>query len=368
MQQKADGLEQALENVIKSFTSFQDIAMRTTELPAHVAIALMRTGVEISSHSRLLSSYEGNAGIKNLTGNPESSITEDRSKIDGRSTIISRRPQEDACPSPLKRLKNFNITLPVEPSTPLFPWTNSHQHLTFIQRLTLCCIERGLQLLAYAETMNVMLHPALSLHLFVFPYISIPHLRTLAEAELVSSLVPDQYGPPRPEIPYEGLEMYRFIEGQGNFVERSPTKDTKSLAFGRTRTKVLTLLPGFEGEWLEPLDVKEDLETRGIWVGNEAINSVTQNIPMMNQPIYPPEVLDNPDLPTTSTFPPASNSRFTPLNQMQIATETTFEHMSTILNVQRLIETLALSAVCIGPGPGVRKDDIDKALKAAIAE
>jgi hypothetical protein len=44
-------------------------------------------------------------------------------------------------------------------------------------------------------------------------------------------------------------------------------------------------------------------------------------------------------------------------------TSTYFNHT---LNLQNLIEYLALSAICIGPGPGMRRDDVDRVLEHCI--
>jgi hypothetical protein len=59
------------------------------------------------------------------------------------------------------------------------------------------------------------------------------------------------------------------------------------------------------------------------------------------------------------------NNSLTPASQ--IYTPKPFDVMSTTLNIQALVETLALNAVCIGPGPGFRINDVDQALRVTIA-
>lgn len=62
----------------------------------------------------------------------------------------------------------------------------------------------------------------------------------------------------------------------------------------------------------------------------------------------------------------SSNSSQTSMNQLWAASEATSGFINTTLNLQILIETLALNAVCIGPGPGNRSGDITNALRMAI--
>jgi hypothetical protein len=266
VQQRADRLERALETAIKSFTNFQDVALKTAELPPMVALALSRTAIEISSCSQdAHSGKELPRQNVSVTGNRESDAADSLENESGGN--CQRIPQkaplfipvgvQAASSPPLQSFQNPNTSLPAQPSTTLFPWTNSQRGLTFAQRLRLCCVERGLQLLSQAVATDLRLHPALSLHLFAFPHISISHLRSLSEAALYLSITPGPYGPPPPLTGSTGLEIYRLIEGSELVVGRPVESETQSLAYGRTRTKVETLLPGFEGEWLEPIDVQE---------------------------------------------------------------------------------------------------------------
>jgi hypothetical protein len=133
--------------------------------------------------------------------------------------------------------------------------------------------------------------------------------------------------------------MYRKIEGsESMLVKRAPSgsRDVERLVFGRTRTVVQTALPGFEGEWLEPRDVEEYLEEKGVQVGSAALTTV---------------------LPETDLRPQPSS--------IDICENRSSVH-NLIINLQSLIEYLALSAICIGPGPGMRRDDVDKALEHCI--
>jgi hypothetical protein len=119
-------------------------------------------------------------------------------------------------------------------------------------------------------------------------------------------------------------------------MKRTPSTDVESLAFARTRTIVETALPGFEGEWLEPMDVQEYLEHKGIQVGSAELTTVL--------PLTIPE----------TDLQPSSIDIFD--SQLSVHA----------MNLQSLIEYLALSAICIGPGPGMRRDDVDRAIKHCI--
>lgn len=207
-------------------------------------------------------------------------------------------------------------------------------------------------------------------------------------------------------------EMYRAVEGARFFdegfngetrqiVERSVSDDLARLVYGRTRTWVVTDVRGFEGEWLEPIDVQEYLEQKGVWLGRsegvvevcapEDIWSPFQNlhsqVPAFAQSSmadYPamesfaaPTVeglnTSNPDWALWEGFD-IENPRaapglggYVPASEIYAAGEAASTIVSTTINITRLIETLAMSAVCIGPGPGNKKADVDQALRVAIS-
>jgi hypothetical protein len=207
-------------------------------------------------------------------------------------------------------------------------------------------------------------------------------------------------------------EMYRAVEGARFFdegfngetrqiVERSVSDDLARLVYGRTRTWVVTDVRGFEGEWLEPIDVQEYLEQKGVWLGRsegvvevcapEDIWSPFQNLhsqvpafaqsSMMEYPAM--ESFGAPTVEGLNTRNPnwalwegfdIENPRtapglggYVPASEIYAAGEAASTIVSTTINITRLIETLAMSAVCIGPGPGNKKADVDQALRVAIS-
>ncbi|KAE9378519.1 hypothetical protein N431DRAFT_327943 [Stipitochalara longipes BDJ] len=247
-----------------------------------------------------------------------------------------------------------------QPSTSLLPWTHSHESLTFNQRLRLACIERGLQLLSCPDLSFSQVHPALSMHLKWMP---VPQLRTLTEASLRSFPALKMYGPnPHPALP--SPDLFRVVEEragsreavQGWQVERKHGRDVECLVFGRTRTRVETAMPGFEGEWLEARDVQEYLEEKGVLIGSQLARSELRFA-------VPLERVD------TQLLGDAQSSRIlsSSLISGSRAKEQPRTYFNGVLNLQVLIDYLALSAVCIGPGPAVRKTDVEMALMHSVA-
>jgi hypothetical protein len=304
--------------------------------------------------------------------------------------------------------QQYPTTIPRQLSGPLFPWTSTHTNLSFAQRLRLSSVERGLQLLSSQ-------HPDLQRALFIhLNKESLPLIRKLTEETLMRLPSITSCGPAPPTV-LRLPEMYRAVEGARIFdedfngdtkqiVERSVSDDLARLAYGRTRTWVVTDVRGFEGEWLEPIDVQEYLEQKGVWLGRsegvvevcapEDIWSPFQNlhsqVPAFAQSSmtdYPamesfaaPTVeglnTSNPDWTTRAIWegfdivnPRAAPGLggYVPASEIYAAGEAASTLVSTTINITRLIETLAMSAVCIGPGPGNKKSDVDQALRVAIS-
>ena len=210
------------------------------------------------------------------------------------------------------------------------------------------------------------------------------------------------YGPAPPNV-LSLPEMYRVVEGAILFdegfngetrqiVERSVSDDLARLVYGRTRTWVVTDVRGFEGEWLEPIDVQEYLEQKGVWLGGsegieevcapEAMWSPFQNLQSQVPTFAQSSMTDysveglktsNPDWGIWEGFG-IVNPRAVPglsgymsASDIYAAGEAASTLISTTINITQLIETLAMSAVCIGPGPGNKKADVDQALRVAIS-
>lgn len=442
VKERADRLERALEQTMKSFTKFQDIAMMADGLPPKVVLALSKAAIEIASHSQEVRLDGGKKDIDhaNAVASPAENLLEERevSQLRGNSEEPSSPLNEQGASSnhdfsdsgsapgsdisilprsavhtryTTSLMNRFDTNICPQPSSPLFPWTSSLHNITLAQRLRFSCIERGLQLLSLPSATVATLHPSLSLHLFSYPQISIPHLRTLAESTLLGlSLSQTHYGPPPVKLTPTNLKMFRSVEGNSvNVMERPNSMDVQRLVFGKTRTRVKTGLSGYEGDWLEPEDVEEYLEDKGLFFGTKegtiemvvpqetlremkvelsgplpAVESswtsdftpqypaqtllqsstpaVVDDISVAAQDVFNAESWNNFDASNAASIPPQLNT-----NQFWVASEATSAFITTTLNVHNLIETLALSAVCIGPGPGNRRGDIDNALKMSIA-
>jgi hypothetical protein len=241
---RADRLERALGLTMKSFTKFQDLAMTVNELPPKVALALSKAAMEMASYSKevRLESMQDvervNATaslVDKLSEESSESHSEDHSEDGSPPKLQGRYPDQDSSnsgssPEPgnsiiqtvanhtgysTPLMNRFDTTISAQPSSPLFPWTSSLHNLTFTQRLRLSCIERGLQYLSIPTATIYTLHPSLSLHLFSYPYISIQHLRILAEATLfgLTRAQPTSYGPCPAILTPMNLEMFRSIAG-----------------------------------------------------------------------------------------------------------------------------------------------------------
>ena len=145
---------------------------------------------------------------------------------------------------------------------------------------------------------------------------AIEDMRYLAERNLFQKVITDPYGP-QSTTALEHPSVFRIVEGNsGVLVGRPYQREVESLAFGCTRTVVDTWLPGLEGEWLEPIDVKEYLESQSVTTQNGG------------------EIMGG-------------------------AGDATHD-------LYRVIEYLALRAVCIGLGPAVRQADVDRALNICL--
>jgi hypothetical protein len=352
---KVEGVELALEKIIKSFTKFQYFAIESGGFPPDAALELSRTAMEImnlSNEARAIqitgkeqgdSADSSDSTGSNVDKEKNDDIDEQVKQYVPMQASAMSKEASSAHPysnfTVISKKSNFpsnwqaGNSISPQPSTTLFPWTSSHQNITFAQRLRLACVERGFQLLSTPNLSFPEIHPALSLHL---KWMTIHELRALTEESLRGNVGQlNLYGPIQHPPVLIHPEMYRKVEGSKSvLVNRAPSKDVERLVFGRTRTIVETALPGFEGEWLEPSDVQEYLEGKGIQVGSPELTTVLPLIDLR------PSNIDRLD------------------SQFSVHA----------INLQSLIEYLALSAICIGPGPGMRRNDVDRALEHCIVE
>lgn len=214
--------------------------------------------------------------------------------------------------------------------------------------------------------------------------------------------------------------LFRVVEGDaGSAVPRLSPPNLQTLQFGRTRTIVQTDLAGFSGEWLEAIDVEEYLAQRGVFIRNMMSSapsvitlSATATLPHNEGILYdgvysggpwhgPPQVENGHQYESASdgiSFP-AHNVFGQPLNgplngPRDILSEAQYgfrafnpsplydnygaasqntnppipsqARTNITIDVDKLIEGLANNAICLGPGPGIKRERVDEALRDAV--
>ncbi|KAH8596213.1 hypothetical protein B0O99DRAFT_707466 [Bisporella sp. PMI_857] len=383
---RAESLEKALQQIINAFTKFQKSAVASDQLPPRIALALSETSMEISSYAMQTSSENRTPNRDKFDGNTsndgghEAGTKESNEPImmlNGSKATLLTSEKQNAVTS-IVADKRTQHPFSGNPSSKHFPWAYNYPTETFAQLLTLACIERGFQLLSTPGMSLLDIHPALSIHL---RWMSVQDLRSLVGLIIARKQLPSAHGavPPTfaPELTQP--ELFRSVEGQHSmFIKRTETLDPEQLVFGRTRTLIRTGLPGFEGEWLEPRDVQEYMEDKGIFIrGEQHMDEVMIQVPQPSLKAL--GIQSRPDFyqqelrPTfSSQTPPNSTEQQTDgwipgidaeLIQTSLRPPTL---VSILLNLKYLIQRLSLSAVCIGPGPGVRRSDVDQALRFAV--
>lgn len=205
--------------------------------------------------------------------------------------------------------------------------------------------------------------------------------------------------------------MFRLNQGDtSQLLPRRPPPHLQRLTYGMTRTILATNLPELMGEWLEPSDVEEYLAQRGIMVRENAttdlinlqVDSGPVNVPTQSDDQYgvveflpsaedwindpeleiPDTVLDwtifgciKDDAQTIPTgmrtiTPSASDAEGTwasTLSASEPRTPLGGQGDNTItIDVSKLIDGLAARARCLGPGPGIRREGVDAAIREAV--
>lgn len=161
---------------------------------------------------------------------------------------------------------------------------------------------------------------------------TVQDLLVITEHSLAGKLIPTVKKPKPSTIAIVIPDMYRSVEGHHNIMV--PRVNGERLVFGRTRTLVHSELPGFEGEYLEAQDIQEYLELIGVLNGS----------------------VNHEDVWIAASTLEVLGIEFDKRDSLVRAS----------INLQKLITQLAVSAVCVGPGPGVRRADIDQALINSI--
>ncbi|KAH6605387.1 hypothetical protein Trco_007094 [Trichoderma cornu-damae] len=215
-------------------------------------------------------------------------------------------------------------------------------------------------------------------------------------------------------------KMLRMIEGQSSsLVPRIPPPNLQRLQFGRTRTVLTTAFPDLQGEWLEASDVEEYLEQRGIFIRHDSPDTDVLNLAIpvgsglsaqisdLNQANFhnpvcllanPPSLVD-PSLVTPLEFPadppggfsetpdfnifgeqrdaqvlPPGMAMFSPTSWAVDNTDILPagmamrgpDHINIMISLDKLILRLAAKAVCLGPFPGIRRANVDEAIRDAV--
>lgn len=205
--------------------------------------------------------------------------------------------------------------------------------------------------------------------------------------------------------------LFRTVEGGDpmQMIPRLPPPHIQRLKFGQSRTWVHTNLPGLAGEWLEALDVEEYLSQRGI-VLHENLNSGLINLELdsakdnsaeaqptrQTSPYLATDIIDAGRMATdwtifgkqlhqrhsipsgTRTFAASPNfwaeddqSNFPPdlVSSQPVhhpAQDINTQPNAITINVDKLIEGLALRTICIGSSPGIRRQGVDAAIREAV--
>lgn len=426
-------LETALDDVLSEFAKVIDSACNASDVPPNVAFELSKASLRVTKISQearkkrvaatriseedkkvndnekeddeeqVLSSGDmaglgSNAAVEDqaLTiphtlATPSEIERKSLNKIDPHQPTYENIAQQWHAPFHSRIHEHFT-DLPRQMAVNLIPSSSPPSELTFAQRLHRACIERGLRLVS--RTPNYTSQPD-----SIFPAMAVP-LETSSMDQLRASIdyvLRNLNG--RYLSAYHSAKKfpvaYRFIEGNASIM-MTRTAPVQQLVFGKTRTKVDVTLPELEGEWLEPEDVQEYLEVRGIFVDRVMastevrlfIPAATMESLKQSQSIV---ALDEEYLTAGSgmVWDASLNSRS--LGQMENAWQnysstgnsdtssqgssdylhrqtqlndaTATELISITLDLIGMIENLARRAICLGPGPGWRRIDVDAVLR-----
>lgn len=286
-------LEYALDQTMKLFTRFQNLAIGTDNLPPKIAMEISKTALSVASIAQKAHSGEP---LQNVVPEDDGSGPDCQdataNSIEG---FVARknRPDETApssgssypsrtsaprlgatsfglaeTPSPMGFSTTISTQQNLAPRTP-----ETHRRTQFATSLLRLCLEEGVRLLTSPTMTDDDLHPALSIHL---TWVTADDLRIQSVRSMPTNF---EYLPedPDPSMALVYPNMYRSIEGSdGIVVPRVPKLKPQQLVHGRTRTKISTNLHDFQGEWLEPIDVQEYLEQKGIFLGSCGQSQVLQ--------------------------------------------------------------------------------------------
>ncbi|KAH8817089.1 hypothetical protein F5884DRAFT_748564 [Xylogone sp. PMI_703] len=428
--ERALKLEGALDDILRVFGQVVETISSVPDLPSTIALELSRASLKITRISQKAKESDptedkpnnklvnGDENVdKDGTANDEEiSPLEpgavDRDQAAAIADILTALPKSDV--KPLSKPNTMQPTyrdITQQWHTPIYSLIFQHvvdssqssnhrtqlpapPELSFATRYFHACIERGIRLLTSTS---------LTKHDSVFPALALP-LESLSVTQLRASInyvMSSLHGQPFTIVqPRTFPVMYRVIEGNASVVVLreggAPGEAVQRLMRGKTRTKVDSALCELDGEWLEPQDVQEYLEVQGILlegisltsearllVPGATIENLRRSEPIEGleeeefidaTPAWDPNLSMDPfDLVGTrwqnfstvgnSDIPQTSSSLH---QQTQVDDQAGENLVSISLNLVGLVENLAKRAVCIGPVPGVRREDVDAALRESI--
>lgn len=399
---RADVLQRALNSSLDEFIKFHELSSgREKDLPSEFMLQLNRTAMNIMAIARSAQTDEWPAdGQTDRFLSAIHGSKPDDHKADDTIYIVTQGAADNGSSSSCIRPKPVTIS----------------------QRLIRACVDRAADILNLRSSPIMCLLPAMLLPLQfdrrdnlisrTMRYLSIEDTELILDHE--HSPIATRHLP----------SMLRLVEGQSSsLVPRKAPPNLQRLQFGRTRTVLSTAIPDLQGEWLEASDVEEYLEQRGIFIRQESPDADMLNlaIPVENglaaqttdlneanfhnpvrlitnephHPIDPSLVAPyeiqqttadqytvNPDytvfgqqrdvqvLPTgmkmfTPTAWSVDNTDILPTN---VAVHNPSDHISIMINLDNLIVGLAAKAVCLGPCPGIRRADVDAAIRDSVVQ
>ncbi|KAM0257661.1 hypothetical protein ACHAQJ_004225 [Trichoderma viride] len=388
---RADALQKALNSSLDEFIKFHEmLSGKERDLPSEFMQQLNKTATNIISIARSAQADEWPADD------------------DDRANILLATMNGDE-PSDCKDDAIYIVTQVSKSSNSNMP-SFRPKPATISQRIMRACVDRAADRLKLPSPPIMCLLPALLLPLQFDNREGLlsrtMRYLTIDDAEV--QLDQEQNAMAFRQLP----KMLRLVEGESNsLVVRIPPPNLQRLEFGRTRTIISTAMPDLQGEWLEASDVEEYLEQRGIFIRQEAPNaemlslaipvdgglssqttdfnetnvstSEIQHHANIDPTVYP----SNPNLelsidytvfghPRDVQILPSGNTAFTPapwsIEEADILpmdmTMRNPDHINIMINLDNLIRQLAAKCVCLGPCPGIRKGQIDEAIRDSVVQ
>lgn len=400
---RASELEASLAKAMHSFNQFQSfVASRNGEaLPSDVLLQLTKTASELAAIGQL--------------SRPASDDQAKSPPITNGQSVEKHWHVSDPNHSPIS-LKWFDMPDNVASS--------------MAHRFLLACVDRALKLFSLDNPAREwpalgLLNPLIvlerhkpgSLH-----KLTTIHMGGIIRGQWVDALY-------EPHVRDSLPRMFRTVEGQANIVmPRVSPPNLQSLKFGRTRTLLRTDVQGLQGEWLEALDVEEYLSERGIYIrSGSPSNRIVLGLPSTDHDVVEdigpavsgrvteietsavpettlranrPDVIGSelherwkeyattelglplPDstifgmsqgsftqIPTGTWSYTPSPSQYSDLLGMQASAAGSglaSPLPSVTVDIDKLVSMLAIEAVCLGPGPGVRRAAVDLAIRESL--